>query len=112
MDISAKLRRLVPEQEPETYRSIMKLAHGLYRLYDHNTIILSRARDGEELLPIVSIRGLVQALRVILLIPDRDRKTIPLAHRLQPRFLSNSKNNFSDAIGMFKETLECMGVEG
>jgi hypothetical protein len=105
--IGERLRMLVPEDELKIYRSIEELVHGLYRLYDPDTIVLLQARDREELLRIVSLRDLLQGLRIILLIPDRNGETISLAHRLRPRFLSNSENDFSDTFSVLQKMLGC-----
>lgn len=105
--IRERLRNLVPEENLEIYRSIEELVHGLYRLYSYDTILLLQAKDREELLRIVSLRDLLQGLRVILLIPDREGDTISLAHRLRPRFLSNSENDFSDTFSVLQKMLEC-----
>jgi len=107
MGIRAKLRRLVPEEKLEIYRSIEELVHGLYRLNSYNTILLLQAKDREELSRIVSLRDLLQGLRVILLIPDREGDTISLAHRLRPRFLSNSEKDFSDTFSVLQKMMEC-----
>jgi hypothetical protein len=106
-DIGERLKALVPAERVQVYRSIEELVHGLYRIYDHDTIVLIQARDREELLRIVSLRDLLQGLRVILLIPDRNGETISLAHRLRPRFLSNSENDFSDTFSVLQKMLEC-----
>lgn len=105
--IRERLRNLVPEENLEIYRSIEELVHGLYRLHSYDTILLLQAKDREELLRIVSLRDLLQGLRVILLIPDREGDTISLAHRLRPRFLSNSENDFSDTFSVLQKMLEC-----
>jgi hypothetical protein len=104
--IGERLKALVPEERVEMCRSIEELVHGLYRLYRHDTIVLLQARDREELLRIVSLRDLLQGLRVILLIPDRNGETISLAHRLRPRFLSNSENDFSDTMSVLQKMME------
>jgi hypothetical protein len=105
MGIGARLRALVPAERVEVYQSIEDLVHGLHRLYDHDTIVLLQARDREELLHIASLRDLLQGLRVILLVPDREEETISLAHRLRPRFLSNSENDFSDIMNVLRKML-------
>jgi len=109
MGIRQRLRSLVPEENLEVYRSIEEFVHGLYRLYDYDTIVLLQARDREELLRIVSLRDLLQGLRVILLIPDREVETISLAHRLRPRFLGNSESDFSDTVSVLQKMMECGG---
>jgi hypothetical protein len=105
MGIGERLRTFVPEERLEIYRSIEELVHGLYRLSDHDTIVLLRAGDREELLRIVSLRDLLQGVRVILLVPDREEETISLAHRLRPRFLSNSESDFSDTMSVLQKMI-------
>ena len=105
MGIGERLRTLVPEERVEVYRSIEELARGLHRLYDNDTIVLLRAQDREELLHIVSLRDLLQGLRVILLIPDLEKETISLAHSLRPRFLSNGESDFSDTMGVLRKMI-------
>jgi hypothetical protein len=105
MGIGARLKTLVPEERVEVYRSIEELSHGLRRLYDHETIVILQARDREELLRIVSLRDVLQGLRVILLIPDREEETISLAHRLRPRFLSNNEDDLSDTLSVLRKML-------
>lgn len=105
MGIRARLKTLAPEGEVEVYRSIEELAHGLHRFYNHDTIVILRARDREELLRIISLRDLLQGVRVILLIPDREEETISLAHRLRPRFLGNSEHDLSDTLSVLRKML-------
>jgi len=104
--IGERLRMLVPEDRFKIYRSVEEFIQGLYRLYDHDTIILLQVKDREELLRIVSVRDLLQGLRVILLVPDRERETISLAHSLRPRFLGNSENDFSDTMSVLQKMIE------
>jgi len=103
--IEEKLAMLAPEGGVEVYRSIKELAHGLHRLCDHDTIAILRAQDREELLRIVSLRDLLQGVRIILLIPDREEETISLAHRLRPRFLGNSESDLSDTLSVLRKML-------
>ncbi len=102
------LKKLASEKKIEIYQSIEELTHSLKRLFDHNTIVILRARDREELLNIASLNDLLQGLRVILLIPNRDKETIAIAHRLRPRFLSNGESDFSDTMGVLQKMLQCM----
>lgn len=103
--IEERLGTLVPEGRVEVYRSIEELAHGLHRLLDHNMIVIILARDREELLHIVSLRDLLQGVRVILLVPDREEETISLAHRLRPRFLSNCESDYLETISVVRKML-------
>jgi len=42
------------------------------------------------------LRGLLTEIYVVLVIPDRKKSTIELAHLLLPRFLSQKNDNFID----------------
>ena len=104
-EIGERLKALVPAERVEVYQSIEELVHGLYRLYSYDTILLLQAKDKEELSRIVSLRDLLQGLRVILLIPDRNGETISLAHRLRPRFLGSSENDLSDTLSVVRKMI-------
>jgi hypothetical protein len=105
MGIGAMLKTLAPEGGVEVYRSIEELAHGLHRLYDYDTIVILRARDREELWRFISLHDLLRGFRIILLIPDREEETISLAHRLRPRFLGTSEEDFSDILSVLRKML-------
>ena len=42
------------------------------------------------------LRGLLPEIYVVLVLPDRKKSTIKLAHRLLPRFLSQKESDFMD----------------
>jgi len=42
------------------------------------------------------LRGLRTEIHVVLVIPDRKKSTIELAHLLLPRFLSQKESDFAD----------------
>jgi len=111
-EICEMLKKLAPEKTIEMYRSIEELIQCLKRLLDHETIVILRARDREELLHIVSLSDLLQGLRIILLIPNRDRETISIAHRLRPRFLSNGESDFSDTMGVLQKMVQHINHKG
>jgi hypothetical protein len=106
MEIAERLKALATGDGLSVYRSIEALSYGLQRLYEHDPIVILRARDRKELLRIVSLRDLLQGLRIILLVPNREKETISLAHRLRPRFLSNSENDLSDTMSVLQKMIE------
>jgi len=105
VSIGASLRTLVPDERVETYTSIEELANRLLHLVDHDAIVILQAGDRQELLRILSLRDVLQGVRVILLVPDREEETISLAHRLRPRFLANSESGFSDTMSVVQKML-------
>jgi len=102
------LRRLVPEENLEVYRKIEELTPRLQRLYDRDAIVILQARDREELLRMISLRDLLQGIRVILLLPDREQETISLAHSLRPRFLGNGESDLSNTVSVLQKMLGYM----
>jgi hypothetical protein len=105
VSIGASLRTLVPDERIEIYHSIENLAHGLLQLLDPDAIVILQAGDRQELLRILSLRDLLQGVRVILLVPDREEETISLAHRFRPRFLASSENDFSNTMSVVRKML-------
>jgi len=89
----------------EIYTSIEDLANRLLHLVDHDAIVIIQAEDRQELLHILSLRDVLQGVRVILLVPDREDETISLAHRLRPRFLANSESGLSDTMSVVRKML-------
>jgi hypothetical protein len=105
VSIGASLRTLVPDERIEIYRSIEDLANGLRQLLDLDAIIVIQVGDRQELLRILSLRDLLQGVRIILLVPDREEETISLAHRFRPRFLASSENDFSNTMSVVRKML-------
>jgi hypothetical protein len=105
VSIGASLRKLVPNEQIEIYRSIEDLTNGLLQLLDPDAIVILQVGDRQELLRILSLRDLLQGVRIILLVPDREEETISLAHRLRPRFLASSESGFSDAMSVVRKML-------
>jgi hypothetical protein len=42
------------------------------------------------------LRGLLTEIFIVLVLPDRKKSTVELAHLLLPRFLSQKNDNFMD----------------
>ena len=53
-----------------------------------DSIAVLSASNREELQQMQALRGLLPEIYVVLVIPDRKKSTIELAHLLLPRFLS------------------------
>ncbi len=61
-----------------------------------NSIAVLSASSRDELQQMQPFRGLLTEIYIILVIPDRKKSTIELAHLLLPRFLSQKTDNFVD----------------
>ena len=103
------IERVVPKEKIEIYRSIGSLALRLGQPLDTSTIIIILAVNREELLNIFSIRDLLTDIRLILIIPDREKETLSKAHSLSPRFLSYIDDDFTDIVAVLDKMLKPKG---
>ena len=53
----------------------------------------------------LSLRKLLSDLRLILILPDRDRDTVMSAHALRPRFLTYADGNLDDIAAVLRKML-------
>ena len=61
-----------------------------------DSIAVLSASNRQELQQMQALRELLPEIYVILVIPDRKKSTIELAHLLLPRFLSQKDDDFTD----------------
>jgi hypothetical protein len=100
------IKELVSENNVEIYRSIESLAHRLRQPTNDLPIAVLHAASREDLSDIVSIRGLLRDVRIILVLPDRDENTIAQGHTLRPRFLSYTDSDFANISAVLEKWLE------
>ena len=74
----------------------MDLRERLRTPVEPDSVAVLLASSREELQQMQSLRGLLTEIYVVLVIPDRKKGTIKLAHHLLPRFLSQSRRDFAD----------------
>jgi hypothetical protein len=100
------IEELVSENNVEIYRSIESLAHRLRQPKNDLPVAVLHAARRKDLSDIVSIRGLLRDVRIILVLPDRDENTIAQGHTLRPRFLSYTDSDFADISAVLEKCLE------
>jgi len=61
-----------------------------------DSVAVLMASDRDELQKMQLLRELLTEIYVVLVIPDRKKSTIELAHFLLPRFLSRKDGDFAD----------------
>jgi hypothetical protein len=74
------------------------------RKFDLDIVIL-HAADRTDLDEILSIRQLLDDLRTILILPDRDHDTIAQGLTLRPRYLSFTDGDFGDVSAVLAKML-------
>ncbi|MCX6554764.1 MAG: hypothetical protein NTZ12_07090 [Candidatus Aminicenantes bacterium] len=68
----------------------------LRSIVEPNSIMVLAAVDRKELQKMQAFRDMLTEIYIILVLPDRRKSTIKLAHLLRPRFLSLIEDDFVD----------------
>ncbi len=93
------------EDRGEFYNTITDLTRKLRQPRGDLTIAVLLAGCREELLGFISIKNLLDRVRIILILPDREKDTISIGHKLYPRFLSYGDGNLKDVDAVLKKMI-------
>lgn len=77
------------QTEAVVTRTIGDLTHNLRQPKHHLAFAVLITNNQEELLNVINLSGLLQDVRIIIVLPDRDTDTIRMGHKLHPRFLTD-----------------------
>ena len=80
----------------EHFTSLAGLRDRLRSIVEPNSIMILAAVDRSELLKMQAFRDMLTEIFIILVLPDRNKSTIRLAHLLRPRFISQLGDDFND----------------
>jgi len=99
----AAIDTIVLKGKTEIYRSIEGLSWRLQQPTHNLGVVVLVAGSKEELLEIFSIRDLLNNLRIILILPDREVDTIEKGRALYPRFIGYFENDFMDVAAVLEK---------
>jgi hypothetical protein len=94
--LEAAVHKVIPESKIELFKRLDDLRERLRRPVEPDSIAVLSALNREELQQMQLLRRLLTEIYVVLVIPDRKKSTIKLAHLLLPRFLSLANSDFTD----------------
>jgi hypothetical protein len=94
--LEASVRKVIPGGRIEILVGLDGLQKRLRTPLEPDSIAVLSAANREELRQLKQIRGLLPEIYIILVVPDRRKRTIELAHLLLPRFLSQKSDDFAD----------------
>jgi hypothetical protein len=94
--------------EIKTHQTIDSLAQGLLLPNDTRTIVLLLVSTKKELMELQSIRDLLHDVRIIIVLPDREKETTFRGHSFYPRYMSSVDDNFHDVTAVLGKMLENM----
>jgi hypothetical protein len=90
------VHKVIPESKIELFKRLDDLRERLRSPVEPDSIAVLSALNREELKQMQVLRRLLIEIHVVLVIPDRKKSTIELAHLLLPRFLSHIKSDFTN----------------
>ena len=99
------IKTFAPKKEIKTFRTIDSLSKRLLQPKNDHDIVILLAKSEKELQEFVHIGDLLESLRVILVLPNRDDGTIAKGHTLRPRFITYTDSNFIDVAGVLSKML-------
>ena len=99
------LEALCPCQRIKTCRTISSLSARLCQPKHNLDAAVLFAATKDELDQLFSINDLIDDLRIVLVVPDRESDTILKGHILRPRFLTDVDSDFSDIAAVLKKML-------
>jgi len=94
--LEAAVHKVIPESKIELFKRLDDFRERLRMPTEPDSIAVLSASNREELQRMQLLRGLLTEIYVILVIPDRKKSTIELAHLLLPRFLSQKESDYTD----------------
>ncbi len=95
----------VPKRSTEIHRTVASISKRLkMRVGDVSVVILHTATK-EEFCDVLSLGSLLESLRIILILPDRERETIAQGLKLRPRFISFTDTDYSDVSAVLGKML-------
>lgn len=94
--LEAAVHEVIPEGRIEVFGTLEDFKERLRRPVEPDSVAVLSASSREELRRMQLLCRLLPEIYVILVIPDRKKSTIELAHRLLPRFLSQRESDFAD----------------
>jgi hypothetical protein len=103
--LEAAVHKVIPESKIELFKRLDDFRERLRRPIEPDSIAVLSASNREELQQMQLLRGLLTEIYVVLVIPDRKKSTIKLAHLLLPRFLSQQNDKFIDLSKVIKKMI-------
>lgn len=93
---------------PETFNSVAHLSHRFCRPYARggDSIAVLYAADRQDLANLLSIRDLLDDVRIILILPDDKKETVSAGHRLRPRYISYAGGNFENVAAVLNKMMQ------
>lgn len=110
--LAAAVYQVIPNNRVESFDKMDDFEERLRRPVEPDSVTVLSASTLAELHQMQPLRGLLTEIYVILVIPNRRKSTIKLAHLLLPRFLSQKTDDFVDLGKVLAKIARPSGIRG
>lgn len=107
----AAIDGLAADRVLEVCPDIASLARRLRKRRGDLTVVVLYASTREELTDIIALADWLIDLRILIVLPDRERDTISQGLTLRPRFFSFTDTDFADVSDVLGKMLKIYGKE-
>ena len=94
--LEAAIRSAAPGGTIEHFTGLAELRDRLRTIVEPDSVMVLAAVDRPELKKMQAFRDMLTEIFIILVLPDREKSTIHLAHKLRPRFISQMQDDFDE----------------
>jgi hypothetical protein len=98
--LQIKIKEKLWANDLERCQTFESLCNSLKKPGHTVDIAVVMATDRQELQKILSIEELFSDIRIILILKDKNKDTISMAHALGPRFISFADSDFEDVMAV------------
>lgn len=105
-EIQGMMEELLLTDQLDVLRSVDSLSQKLQKPWEKKPIVIILVYKKDELLDLISIREQLHQMRLILVLPDAEKGTISLAHRLRPNYLTYIYSNPKELKVVLQRMLE------
>ena len=96
----------LPDVQTEVFDSPLKVNKAFLAPGKKPDVLVLLIANQMELQDFLAMKNVLLSTRIILVLPDRDTKTIASAHKLFPRFISYCENDFSEVCAVLEKISE------
>jgi len=109
--IEAVIHELVSRADTQICRTVASLSSRLRQPGNGVTIAILLTASKKDLGDILSLSDLLSDLRIVLVLPDRDKDTIAKGLTLRPRFLTFADSDFTELSAVLGKMLKTYSSE-
>lgn len=101
--LMAAVQMALPHPALQAFQNLSALKEQLCTIVDPESIAVLSAMDTTELLEMHTLGPLLTEIFIVLVVPDKHKRTLHLAHILLPRFICQNGDKFDDLQEVLKK---------